>query len=206
MDWSSFIGALIGSVIGFVILLLAIIGWDEFTRRKQRKADELKPPSFDNILESHLEQHIVQNFDKLFPEWSIYALNLDAGASNKNKRSVGIRYRTEAGEIDILCLDSDNNFVVIELKRNKAPDKVVAQTDRYIAWVKENLVQPNQQVRGLIIAKSLDNHLAYTLSQRQNIAFWAYSWHLRFDKNIVQSELVKSTAADVNSEDTTNTK
>lgn len=192
VDWFSFLGALFGSVVGSLIILGGIVAWDEIEQRKKRKPDVPKPINLGDILESHLEQHIVQNFDTLFSGWSIYALNVNAGNADSGTRPIGVRYRTEAGEIDILCVDEEDNFVVIELKRNKAPDKVVAQTDRYIAWVQENMAQPNQKVRGLIIAKSVDKHLAYILSQRKNITFWAYSWHLQFDTHAVQTELMKT--------------
>ncbi len=92
-----------------------------------------KPFSLDDILESHLEQHIVQNFDTLFPGWSIYVLSVNTENSNSGARRTGVRYRTEAMKIDILCIDEKDNFVVIGLKRNKVPDKALAQTDRYIA-------------------------------------------------------------------------
>ena len=192
MDWFSFLGALFGSAVGLLIILGGIVAWDEFDQRKKTKTDVPKPLSLGDMLESHLEQHIVQNFDTLFSGWSIYALNVNAGNSDSGTRRIGVRYRTEAGEIDILCVDEEDNFVVIELKRNKAPDKVVAQTDRYIAWVQENMAQPNQKVRGLIIAKSLDKRLAYILSQRQNMTFWAYSWCLQFDTNAIQTELMET--------------
>ena len=65
-------------------------------------------------------------------EWSFFfGALVGTSNSNPNHKRTGIRYRTDAGEIDILCLDVKNNFVVIELKRNKAPDRVVAQVDRY---------------------------------------------------------------------------
>lgn len=187
MDWSSFVGALVGSVIGILALLGTFLVWEELDRRKSSRPGPAKPPSLDDILESQLEQHIVRHFDTLFPGWKIYALNVNADSSDSEGRPIGIRYRTEAGEIDILCVDSEDNFVVVELKRNRAPDKVVAQTDRYIAWVEKTLAQPNQQVRGLIIAKSLDKHLAYTLTKRHNLNFWAYNWQLEFDKEVVQA-------------------
>jgi hypothetical protein len=189
MEWSSFVGALVGSVIGIFTLLGGLLIWDELNRRKSSQSGPPKPPSLDDILESQLEQHIVRHFDTLFPGWRIYALNVNADSSDSDGRPIGIRYRTEAGEIDILCIDSEDNFVVVELKRDKAPDKVVAQTDRYIAWVEKTLAQPHQQVQGLIIAKSLDKHLAYILAKRNNIRFWAYNWQLDFDKNIVQEAL-----------------
>jgi hypothetical protein len=39
------------------------------------------------------------------------------------------------GFIDLLCLDSQGDVVILELKRDKTPRKVVAQTLDYAAWV-----------------------------------------------------------------------
>ena len=195
MEWSTFFGALAGGAVGVLVTLGGFIVWDEFSRRTQTKLEAPKPPSLDYTLESYLEQYIIQKFDSLFPGWSIYAVNIDASASETGARPLGVRYRTEAGEIDILCIDSEGNFVVVELKRNKAPDTVVAQTDRYIAWVEKTLAQPNKQVRGLIIAKSFDKHLAYTLANRNNLNFWTYNWKLEFDKGAIKRVLQKENMA-----------
>lgn len=192
MDWSSFFGAITGGTIGVIIILGMVFAWDEYNRRKETKIEPRKTiRSLEDILESHLEQHIVQHFDTLFPGWRIHTLNIDIDSSAANARPMAIRYRTGAGEIDILCVDSEENFVVIELKRSKAPDIVVAQTDRYIAWVKKTLAEPNQQVKGLIIAKSVDKHLAYTLTQRNNISLWTFDWRVEFDKSPIQKSLQK---------------
>jgi hypothetical protein len=187
MDWSSFIGAVVGGILGAALLIGGLILWDEFQRRRDAKAKSVKPSSLDDILESQLEEYIIDHFDELFPGWRIYD---EASTSIKlpkpEKRSTGMQYKTDAGNIDILCLDPDENFVVIELKRSKAPDRVVAQLDRYMEWVERHLIQQDQAVRGLIIAKSLDKRLAYTLKRRQDIDLWAYNLQLQFDKNVVE--------------------
>lgn len=66
---------------------------------------------------------------------------------------------------------------------------MVAQVDRYIAWVEKNLAQPGQRVRGLIIAKSFDKRLKFTLIQRRNIDFWIYDYQLRFDKKAIRKKV-----------------
>lgn len=65
----------------------------------------------------------------------------------------GLYYPTEYGEVDILALDVDDNYVVIELKRDKAADKTVNQIGRYMQWVEENLAsKKGKSVRGIIVA------------------------------------------------------
>ena len=78
----------------------------------------------------------------------------------------------------MLCTDEDNNFVVIELKRNRTPDQVVTQVDRYIAWVEKNLAQPGQKARGIIIAKKHSDHVVYSASRKEDIELWTYDLNL----------------------------
>lgn len=183
MDWSAFSGAAVGALVATLVIIggiWALVAVDERRRNKQ-----VKHPTVNNILESQIEEHILANFATLFSGWTIYTEDDAKG----NTRLAGAYYHTDAGQIDILCLNQTGNFVVIELKRNKAPDKVIAQVDRYIAWVEKNLAKPNQQVRGLVIANTLDKRLAYSLSRRPKIDFWAYNWVIVFDKNAIEHVL-----------------
>lgn len=69
---------------------------------------------------------------------------------------------TDAGIIDLLCLDKNGNYVVIELKKDKASDKVVGQIQRYMAWVEEGLAD-RERVRGIIVAQDYDMKLEYAI-------------------------------------------
>ncbi|MCP4419908.1 MAG: DUF1016 family protein [Chloroflexi bacterium] len=179
MDWSAFVGAIVGTVIAILLIVGVFLLWDYFDRRKAEVKLAVPKPGLDNLLESHIEEFILRRFDILFPGWRIYDETSTLDNVSKPK---GVRYRTNAGEIDILCLDKNNDLVVIELKRNKAPDKVVAQINRYIAWVEENLAKPSQKVRGVVIAKSFNNHIHYSLSKSNQIDLWVYDWELTFER------------------------
>lgn len=65
-------------------------------------------------------------------------------------------------------------MLVIELKRGRTSDVVVGQVQRYMGYVKEELLEPNQTVRGLIIGLEADNKLKRALSVCQNIDFYRY--------------------------------
>ena len=93
---------------------------------------------------------------------------------------VGQQFRTETGPIDILGLKKDrSDFLVVELKRDRASDVVVGQTLRYMGWVKDNLCDVNQNVNGCIIAQSKDDRLDYALSQVDKIQFMKFEVDFR---------------------------
>ena len=73
----------------------------------------------------------------------------------------------EIGIMDFLCVDENNNFVIIELKR-KATDQTLGQILRYMGWVKENLSKKNK-VLGLILADRFDIKMKYAINVVDNI-------------------------------------
>jgi RecB family endonuclease NucS len=81
-----------------------------------------------------------------------------------------------------LPLDENDHFVIIELKKGKAPDKVVAQVDRYMTAVQQRLAKRDQEVRGIIIANRYDSHFRDILKQRNNIDFWQFEWQGKLNK------------------------
>ena len=183
MFWSSFFGAVAGTVVALLVVVAGILVWDEFERRarSRKRAETQRFPV--HILESQLEHYMVTHFNELFPGWTIFDDAAAASdASEQPVRPSGIQYKTRAGRIDMLCIDRKGHFVVVELKRHKAPDKVVAQVDRYISWVKKKLAGEKQRVKGVIIADSYEAQLFHAISQRRGISAWTYSWRMKLNK------------------------
>jgi len=119
-------------------------------------------------MEKYLEEFIVSNFKTIFPK------NLKLYEDEEG--NVSNQYMTDIGRIDILAQDiNTKSFVVIELKKGKESDTVVGQTLRYMGWVKENLAQNNEEVKGLIICKDGDTKLKYAISMVKNISIKYYS-------------------------------
>lgn len=66
------------------------------------------------------------------------------------------------GRIDLLCKDTENTLVVVELKVGTADDRTLGQLQRYIGWVTRKKATPGQRVRGIIVAETFDESLRYS--------------------------------------------
>ena len=62
----------------------------------------------------------------------------------------------------------------MELKKGRASNVVVGQIQSYMGYVKEELAERGQKVRGVIIALEDDLRLRRALSVTQNIDFYTY--------------------------------
>jgi len=125
-------------------------------------------------LEKHLEDFLVQN-------WSFTALGRDYEIFEEEGDLAGQQYPTDTGNIDILAIRKDKKeLLVVELKKGRASDAVVGQIQRYMGYVMEELAEPDQQVKGVIVAMEDDLRLRRALKATNNIEFYRYkvSFHL----------------------------
>lgn len=107
------------------------------------------------VFEDYYQRIIHKNFNMLFSGLRYADEEMQNGKNGK--------YDTgEVGEMDFLCLDNDNNYVVLELKK-RGTDQTVGQILRYMGWVLENLAEKNQKVSGLIVLEDKDVKLEYAL-------------------------------------------
>jgi len=107
-------------------------------------------------LETHLEEFIYQNWSNI--NWGS---NLELYETEEQD---GRQFPAGTWSIDFLAKDKDkNDLIVIELKRGKTSDSTVGQLLRYVNWVKENVAEKDQNVRGIIIARNVDNALNYSV-------------------------------------------
>lgn len=99
------------------------------------------------LSEKTLEDTIVANFQEF------------AKFVQRPLQFVGRQYETTVGPIDILARDrKTGGYVVIELKKGRAADKVFGQLSRYMGWVKKNLAR-NAPVAGMIVGTTIDANL-----------------------------------------------
>lgn len=119
-------------------------------------------------MEKHLEDFLVEN-------WSQTELGKDYEVYFNDGELVGRQYMTDTGPIDILAISKDKKrLLVVELKRGRASDAVVGQVLRYIGYVKTEVAESGQEVRGAIIAFEDDHRLRRAISAVSGVEFYRY--------------------------------
>lgn len=112
----------------------------------------------------------------------------------------GVEYNTkEVGVIDILCIDKNKDFIVIEIKKFKESDKVVGQIQRYMGWVKKNLAKDNDKnVRGIIVIQKQEDdyesdkqvkYLRYATAANSNISLKFYKISISLSNDKISSDI-----------------
>jgi restriction system protein len=129
-------------------------------------------------LEKHLEDFLIQN-------WSHTELGKKYDLFTEDGEIVGQQYPCDTGNIDILAISKDKKeLLVIELKKGRASDVVVGQIQRYMGYVKDELIESNQTVKGIIIAFEEDLRIRRALSVTSNILFYTYKINFKLEKII----------------------
>jgi len=127
-------------------------------------------------LEQHLEDFLIAN-------WTQTELAHRYRIFEEDGQITGKQYMTDTGPLDVLALSHDGDeLLVIELKRERASDRVVGQIQNYMGFVKEVLAEPHQVLRGIIIALEDDPGLRRALSVAPEIEFYRYKVSFQLEK------------------------
>lgn len=130
--------------------------------------EEIKSVSSAFALEKHLEDFLVKN-------WSRIELGEHYEIFSDEEGLVGKQYPTDTGPMDILAISKDKkSLLVIELKKGRASDEAVGQILRYMGYIKEEILEDGQNVRGMIIALDEDKRLQRAISMVPEIDFYRY--------------------------------
>ena len=124
---------------------------------------EIQSPS-EFAYESDLRDFLAKNLSHIEPGLQLYQ---DEGIS-------GIEFPVGGRFIDILALDAERRFVVIELKVSRGYDRVIGQLLRYMAWIEKHQAEPGQGVRGIIAAREISEDLKLACSYLPNVSLYEY--------------------------------
>jgi restriction system protein len=139
-----------------------------------QEADVENPYSF--AMEKYLEDFLLSN-------WQHTALGKDYDIFEIDGVKVGQQYLTDTGPLDILAISKDKKTIlVVELKRGKVSDVVVGQIQRYMGYVQEELCEPGQTVKGVIIGLDDDKRIQRALVVTKNIEFYLYEVNFKLHK------------------------
>lgn len=118
--------------------------------------------------ERDLKNYLAKNLNRLEQGLKLYE---DDGFS-------GIEFPVGGRFIDILALDKNNNFVVIELKVSRGYDRVIGQILRYMSWIEKNIAE-GKTVRGIIVASKISEDLILATSRIKDVQLFEYEISLQ---------------------------
>lgn len=124
-------------------------------------SDKTQQASIDDDAESTVEEAIEATVEtSLSLERDLHSYlatrvcEIEAGLSLAEN---GVEYPTEAGRIDLLAKDADNQLVVIELKAGRANDGALGQLLGYMGCLSTG----ETKVRGILVASKFDSRVVY---------------------------------------------
>lgn len=85
----------------------------------------------------------------------------------------GLEFPAGGRYIDILAVDAQGSYVVIELKVSRGYDRVIGQLLRYMSWVEQNM-ETSKSVRGIIVAKEITADLKLAASRISGVRLIEY--------------------------------
>lgn len=116
-------------------------------------------------LEKDLQRYLSDNLHIIEPGLTLF----------QDEDISGFEYPAGGGRrIDILAKDAGGNFVVLELKVEKGYDRVVGQLLRYMNWVRKELAEPGQRVRGIIVCRTMSEDLILACSSIKDVELFEY--------------------------------
>lgn len=124
------------------------------------------PGSSQFLLEKDLQNYLARNLEVIEPGLRLYVDEAEAIS--------GIEVEAGGRRIDILAIDRNSCLVVLELKVSKGYDRAVGQLLRYVNWVKKELADPDQKVRGIIICRNMTEDLQLACASVLDVELFEY--------------------------------
>jgi len=122
--------------------------------------------------ESDLKNFLAKNLGLLEPGLRLYE---DEGIT-------GVEFPVGRRFVDILAVDANGDYVVVELKVSRGYDRVVGQLLGYMAWIEKNQADPSQEVRGFIVARKISQDLLLAASRLTDVELFEYQLSVSLHK------------------------
>jgi hypothetical protein len=145
-----------------------ISGVPEQTPAIEEQEDEFTGGSREFAFERDLRNYLSKNLGSLERGLTLFD---EEGFS-------GVEFPAGGRFIDILAVDAQGQYVVIELKVSRGYERVMGQLLRYMAWVKHNLAN-GKKVRGIIVASEITEDLVLAASLVPDITLHRYELALK---------------------------
>jgi hypothetical protein len=124
-------------------------------------------------LEKDLQRYLADNLQLIESGLALF----------QDEEITGLEYPAGGGRrIDILAKDQSGGFVVLELKVEKGYDRVVGQLLRYVNWVRKELAEPGQRVRGIIVCRSMSEDLVLACAGIKDVELFEYRLQVTVSK------------------------
>jgi hypothetical protein len=140
---------------------------------EEEEASDPLTGSSEFLLERDLQRYLAENLECIEPGLRLYeadgmrGLEFEAGNGRR---------------IDILAIDRSGAFVVLELKVSKGYDRVVGQLLRYVNWIRQNLAEPGQKVRGMIVCRTMTEDLKLACAGISDLELFEYALSVTVSK------------------------
>ena len=134
--------------------------------------DEQPPASEASVefaVESHLRDFLAKNLERIESGMRLYI-------SPENR---GVEYPIDGGRIDLLAVDQNGKYVVIELKLSQGRNKALGQLIYYMSWVDRHL--GNGPCRGFIIASEITEELTIAVARVPGVSLAKYKMNFAIE-------------------------
>lgn len=127
-------------------------------------ADETNEGSHEFAFERDLRNYLSKNLASIEQGLRVY----------QDEDFSGIEFPVGGRFIDILAVDANGDYVVVELKVSQGHERVIGQILRYMAWVKKHIASGGN-VRGIIVANEVSEDLQLAASLVPGLQLFEYA-------------------------------